>query len=127
MDPQIVAAGCRAARAIGSGGVYEVNETIGKIDDLLVARDGKTSCADSPIVECPGMGTHMVAVRQERQSFATPSSHGGPAKRTGSPCCRRLHMQGNDILENATGRKRATKGSRYERLCTRHRESRCQK
>ena len=41
VDVQKVAAGYRASKVIGSGVGNEANETIGKIDDLLVTRDGK--------------------------------------------------------------------------------------
>jgi hypothetical protein len=41
VDVQKVAAGYRASKVIGSSVLNEANETIGKIDDLLVTRDGK--------------------------------------------------------------------------------------
>ena len=41
VDVQKVAAGYRASKVIGSSVVNDANETIGKIDDLLVTRDGK--------------------------------------------------------------------------------------
>jgi hypothetical protein len=41
VDLQTVAAGYRASKVIGSSVVNDGNETIGKIDDLLVTRDGK--------------------------------------------------------------------------------------
>ena len=41
VDVQTVAAGYRASKVIGSNVLNEANETIGKIDDLLVTRDGK--------------------------------------------------------------------------------------
>ena len=39
VDVQTVAAGYRASKVIGSSVLNEANETIGKIDDLLVTRD----------------------------------------------------------------------------------------
>ena len=42
---QKVAAGYRASKVIGSSVVNEANQTIGKIDDFLVTRDGKEPCA----------------------------------------------------------------------------------
>ena len=41
VDVQTVAAGYRASNVIGNKVVNDSNETIGKIDDLLVTRDGK--------------------------------------------------------------------------------------
>ena len=41
VDVQTVAAGYRASKVIGSSVLNEARETIGKIDDLLVTRDGK--------------------------------------------------------------------------------------
>ena len=41
VDVQKVAAGYRASKVIGSSVVNDANETIGKIDELLVTRDGK--------------------------------------------------------------------------------------
>jgi hypothetical protein len=41
VDVQKVAGGYRASKVIGSNVLNDANETIGKIDDLLVTRDGK--------------------------------------------------------------------------------------
>ena len=41
VDVQKLAAGYRASKVIGSSVVNDANETIGKIDDLLVSPDGK--------------------------------------------------------------------------------------
>ena len=41
VDVQKVAAGYRASKVIGSSVLNDANQTIGKIDDLLVTRDGK--------------------------------------------------------------------------------------
>jgi len=41
VDVQKLAAGYRSSKVVGSVVVNENNETIGKIDDLLVSRDGK--------------------------------------------------------------------------------------
>jgi hypothetical protein len=40
LDVQTVAAGYRASKVVGSSVLHEASETIGKIDDLLVTRDG---------------------------------------------------------------------------------------
>ena len=41
VDVQKLAAGYRSSKVVGSNVVNDANETIGKIDDLLVSRDGK--------------------------------------------------------------------------------------
>ena len=70
VDVQKVAAGYRASKVIGSNVVNEANETIGKIDDLLVTRDGKEPYAVLSIGGFLGMGTHMVIVRYDSLKFA---------------------------------------------------------
>jgi len=63
VDVQKVAAGYRASKVIGSSVLNGANETIGKIDDLLVTRDGKEPYAVLSIGGFLGMGTHFVVVR----------------------------------------------------------------
>jgi hypothetical protein len=70
VDVQKVAAGYRASKVIGSSVLNETNETIGKIDDLLVTRDGKEPYAVLSIGGFLGMGTHMVVVRYDSLKFA---------------------------------------------------------
>ena len=60
----------RASKIIGSSILNEVNETIGKIDDLLVTRDGKEPYAVLSVGGFLGMGTHMVVVRYGSLKFA---------------------------------------------------------
>ena len=67
---QKVAAGYRASKVIGSSVLNEANETIGKIDDLLVTRDGKEPYAVLSIGGFLGMGTHLVVVRYDSLKFA---------------------------------------------------------
>lgn len=67
VDVQKVAAGYRASKVIGSS---VINETIGKIDDLLVTRDGKEPYAVLSIGGFLGVGTHMVVVRYDSLKFA---------------------------------------------------------
>ena len=62
---QTVAAGYRASRVIGSSFLNEARETIGKIDDLLVTRDGKEPYAVLSTGGFLTMGTHMVVVRSD--------------------------------------------------------------
>jgi hypothetical protein len=59
---QQLAAGYRASKVIGSSVVNDANETIGKIDDLLVSPDGKEPFAVLSIGGFLGMGSHLVAV-----------------------------------------------------------------
>ena len=70
VDVQKVAAGYRASKVIGSSVLNEASETIGKIDDLLVTRDGKEPYAVLSIGGFLGMGTHMVVVRYDSLKFA---------------------------------------------------------
>jgi hypothetical protein len=69
VDVQTVAAGYRASKVIGSGILNEANEAIGKIDDLLVTRDGKEPYAVLSIGGFLGLGTHMVVVRYDSLKF----------------------------------------------------------
>src|SRR5512133_327803 len=70
VDVQKVAAGYRASKVIGSSILNDANETIGKIDDLLVTRDGKEPYAVLSIGGFLGMGTHLVVVRYDSLKFA---------------------------------------------------------
>ena len=70
VDVQKVAAGYRASKVVGSSVLNDANETIGKIDDLLVTRDGKEPYAVLSIGGFLGMGTHMVVVRYDSLKFA---------------------------------------------------------
>src|SRR5450631_2345698 len=70
VDVQRVAGGYRASKVIGSNVLNDANETIGKIDDLLVTRDGKEPYAVLSIGGFLGMGTHMVVVRYDSLKFA---------------------------------------------------------
>ena len=42
IDVQQLSAGYRASKVIGSSVLNDANETIGKVDDLLISPDGKT-------------------------------------------------------------------------------------
>ena len=69
VDVQTVAAGYRATKVIGSNVLNEANETIGKIDDLLVTRDGKEPYAVLSVGGFLGMGARMVVVRYDSLRF----------------------------------------------------------
>jgi len=70
VDVQTVAAGYRASKVIGNSVLNDANDTIGKIDDLLVTRDGKEPYAVLSIGGFLGMGSHMVVVRYDSLKFA---------------------------------------------------------
>ena len=69
VDVQKVAAGYRASKVIGSSVVNDANQTIGKIDDLLVTRDGKEPYAVLSVGGFLGMGTRMVVIRYDSLKF----------------------------------------------------------
>ena len=70
VDVQKVAAGYRASKVIGSSVVNDANETIGKIDYLLVTRDGKEPYAVLSIGGFLGMGSDLIVVRYDSLKFA---------------------------------------------------------
>jgi hypothetical protein len=69
VDVQKVAAGYRASKVIGNSVLNDAHETIGKIDDLLVTRDGKEPYVVLSIGGFLGMGTHLVVVRYDGLKF----------------------------------------------------------
>ena len=70
VDVQKLAAGYRASKVIGTSVVNDANETIGKIDDLLVSSDEKKPYAVLSIGGFLGMGTHLVVVPYDTLKFA---------------------------------------------------------
>jgi hypothetical protein len=66
---QKLAAGYRASKIIGSGVVNDANETIGKIDDILVSSDGKQPYAVLSIGGFLGMGSRFVVVPYDTLTF----------------------------------------------------------
>jgi hypothetical protein len=69
VDVQKLAAGYRASKVIGTSVVNDANETIGKIDDLLVSRDGKQPYAVLSIGGFLGMGNRLVVVPYDLLKF----------------------------------------------------------
>ncbi len=69
VDVQKLAAGYRASKVIGSSVVNDANETIGKIDDLLVSLDGKQPYAVLSIGGFLGLGTRLVVVPYDTLKF----------------------------------------------------------
>jgi hypothetical protein len=70
VNVQKLAAGYRASKIIGSSVVNNANETIGKIDDLLVSPDGKQPYAVLSIGGFLGMGSRLVVVPFNTLKFA---------------------------------------------------------
>jgi sporulation protein YlmC with PRC-barrel domain len=66
VDVQMLQAGYRASKVIGTNVVNGANENIGKVDDLLVSPDGKTPYAVLSVGGFLGMGSHLVAVPYEQ-------------------------------------------------------------
>lgn len=69
VDVQTVEGGYRASKVIGSKVLNDANETIGKIDDLLVTRDGKEPYAVLSIGGFLGMDSKLVVVRYDSLKF----------------------------------------------------------
>lgn len=69
VDVQKLAAGYRASKVIGSSVVNDANETIGKIDDLLISSDSKQPYAVLSVGGFLGMGTRLVVVPYETLKF----------------------------------------------------------
>jgi hypothetical protein len=69
VNVQKLAAGYRASKVIGSSVTNNDNETIGKIDDLLVSSDGKDPYAVLSIGGFLGVGSHLVAVPHDSLKF----------------------------------------------------------
>lgn len=62
VDVQKVAAGYRSSKIVGSPVVNEANETIGTVDDLLVAPSDKVLYAVLSVGGFLGMGERLVVV-----------------------------------------------------------------
>lgn len=69
VDIQSVAAGYRASKVVGVNVLNDTNETIGKIDDLLVTRDGKEPYAVLSVGTFLGIGGKLVVVRYDSLKF----------------------------------------------------------
>jgi hypothetical protein len=68
-DVQTLAAGYRASAVIGRNVVNDTDETIGKIDDLLVSPDGKRPYVVLSIGGFLGIGTHLLVVPYDTLLF----------------------------------------------------------
>jgi hypothetical protein len=62
VDPLSLATGYRTSKVVGSSVVNEANETVGTIDDLIVAPNEKVPFAVLSVGGFLGMGTHYVVI-----------------------------------------------------------------
>lgn len=62
IDVQTLAAGYRASKVTGSAVVNDSNQSIGKIDDILVSPNGKAPFAVLSVGGFLGIGSHLVVV-----------------------------------------------------------------
>ena len=70
VDVHELSAGHRSSKVVGRSVVNDADETIGKIDDLLVSPDGKQPYAVLSIGGFLGMGAHLVVVPYDTLKFA---------------------------------------------------------
>ncbi|MDR3440529.1 PRC-barrel domain-containing protein [Telmatospirillum sp.] len=70
VDVLSLSAGYRASKIVGSNVVNDADETIGKIDDLLISPDGKQPFAVLSIGGFLGVGSHLVVVPYDTLTFA---------------------------------------------------------
>ena len=70
VDPQTVATGYRGSKVIGATVVNDGNDTIGKIDDLIISPDGKAPYAVLSVGGFLGLGNRLVVVPYSSLKFA---------------------------------------------------------
>jgi len=68
----MLATGWRASRLIGSDVYNDKNEKVGKIDDLILAPDGKLSVAVVNVGGFLGIANHRVAIPVEQFKTIAP-------------------------------------------------------
>ena len=61
-----VATGYRASKVIGASVVNEANDTVGKVDDIIIGQDGKTPFVVLSVGGFLGMGTKLVVLPYEQ-------------------------------------------------------------
>lgn len=66
VDVVKVSTGYRASKVIGSSVVNEANDTVGKVDDIIIGQDGKSPYAVLSVGGFLGMGNKLVAVPYEQ-------------------------------------------------------------
>jgi sporulation protein YlmC with PRC-barrel domain len=87
VDVQKLSAGYRASKVVGSNILNDANETIGKIDDLLVSPDGKAPFAVLSIGGFLGLGAHLVVVPYDSLKLVENKVVLRPVQRRRSKCC----------------------------------------
>lgn len=69
IDPASVATGYRASKLIGASVINDTNDTIGKIDDMIVSADGKTPYVVLGVGGFLGLGNRLVVVSYSSLKF----------------------------------------------------------
>jgi hypothetical protein len=62
IDPMNVATGFRVSKVLGSTVVNDANESIGKVDDIIISSDGKNPFVVLSVGGFLGIGEHLVAL-----------------------------------------------------------------
>lgn len=70
VDVTKLASGYRASKIIGGTVVNEANETVGKVDELLIGADGKTPYAVLSVGGFLGLGDRLVVVPYDSLKMA---------------------------------------------------------
>lgn len=70
VDPQTVETGFRGSKLIGASVINDANDSIGKIDDLIVSIDGKTPYVVLSVGGFLGIGERLVVVSYDSLRFA---------------------------------------------------------
>jgi len=71
-ETELVAAGYRAKKLIGATVYNDQNEKVGKIEDMIIAPDGKLSVAVVDVGGFLGLGAHRVAIPVEQFTQIEP-------------------------------------------------------
>ena len=69
VDVAPLATGFRASKVMGASVVNDANETIGKIDDVIISSDGKAPFAVISVGGFLGMGSKLVVVHYDSLRF----------------------------------------------------------
>jgi hypothetical protein len=69
VDPQSVATGYRGTKIIGASVINDTNDTVGKIDDLIISADGKAPYAVLSVGGFLGLGNRLVVVPYSSLKF----------------------------------------------------------